>query len=193
MRRARHAVRALLLAAAVAGALAAAGCGSEASSDPGVLGGSERKAAQKALDSLQGSNVALQLVTLTQWVQSVPTACRIRRASGNPDAFHVYVFWKPWLAAAPYIWLDMNVPADPRKGTYRLGTSAPVLPGGRLSKDGRAVVPGSVDTTLLSRYGPNQVKKGRELMLSNGGDVWKVPGADCQLLRNGSLRLLPAS
>ena len=44
-----------------------------------------------------------QLVTVTRWVrESPPAACRIRLVSArNPSTFKVYVFWIPWLAAAP--------------------------------------------------------------------------------------------
>ena len=48
----------------------------------------------------------------------------------------------------------MKVTEDPQTSTFHLGTAEPVLlPGGRLSANGRAVNPRSVDTTLLSRYG----------------------------------------
>jgi hypothetical protein len=183
--------RVRLLIVTVAGVLALAGCASD-TVDSGGLTARERENAQSAVDSLQNSNISLQLVSITQWVQSVPAACRIRLASRNPRTFKVYVFWIPWLAAVPYVWLNMNLTDDPRTSTFRLGTAQPVLPGGRLKRDGRTVNRASVDTTLLSRYGPEQARKSRQLMIANGGDVFAKPSARCQVLGNGSIRLLPA-
>lgn len=172
--------------------LALAGCGNGSdAADPGGLTPAEQKTAQSAVDALQNSNISLQLVTITRWVQSAPAACRIRLVSRNPSTFEVYIFWIPWLAAAPYVWLDMNVTDDPHTSTFHLGTSQPVLPGGRLSRDGKTINRGSVDTTLLSRYGPLQARKSRQILVAHGGDVFAKPGARCQLLQNGSLRLLP--
>ena len=73
-----------------------------------------------------------------------------------------------------------------------LGTTQPVLPGGRLTRNGRSVNRLSVDTTLLSRYGPEQAKKGHEIMVAHAGDVLTKPGATCQVLKNGSLKLVPS-
>jgi hypothetical protein len=182
--------RARLPIVAAAVALALAGCASDAV-DSGGLTARERESAQTAVDSLQNSNISLQLVTITHWVQSVPAACRIRLASRNPSTFEVYVFWIPWLAAAPYVWLNMKLTDDPRTSTFRLGTAQPVLPGGRLNRDGRTVNRASVDTTLLSRYGPEQARKSRQIMVAHGGGVFAKPGARCQVLQNGSIRLLP--
>jgi hypothetical protein len=144
------------------------------------------------VESLQDSNISDQLVTITRWVQSVPAACRIRLVSRNPSTFKVYIFWIPWLAAAPYVWLNMNLTDDPRTSTFHLGTAQPVLPGGRLKRDGRTVNRASVDTTLLSRYGPEQARKSRQILVANGGDVFAKPGARCQVLENGSIRLIPS-
>lgn len=182
--------RARLLIVTVAGVLALAGCASDAV-DPGGLTAHERETAQSAVDSLQNSNISFQLVNITQWVQSVPAACRIRLASRNPSTFEVYVFWIPWLAAAPYVWVNMSLTDDPRTSTFHLGTAQPVLPGGRLNRDGRTVNRASVDSTLLSRYGPEQARKSRQIMVAHGGDVFVKPGARCQVLKNGSIRLLP--
>jgi hypothetical protein len=186
--------RARLLVVIGAGVLALAGCGSDAAVDSGGLTARDRTAAQSAMDTLQSSNVSFQLVAITKWVQRVPATCRIRLVSRNPSTFEVYVFWIPYLAAEPYAWLNMKVTNDRRTSTFHLGTSEPVLlPGGRLSPDGRTVNPRSVDTTLLSRYGPQQAKKSRATMAAHGGDVFAKPGARCQVLMNGSLRLLPNS
>jgi hypothetical protein len=128
----------------------------------GALTAGERADAQRALDGLQDSNISLQLATITtKWAQNAPATCRVGLVSRNPNKFKVYVFWVPWLAAEPYIWLNMNLADDPR--AFTLGTTQPVLPGGRLTRNGRSVNRLSVDTTLLSRYGPEQAEKGRRI------------------------------
>lgn len=184
--------RARLLLVLAAGVVALAGCGSD-SAGPAGLTARERETAQRAVDSLRDSNISLQLVNITKWVQSAPAACRVRLVSRNPSAVHVYVFWVPWLAAAPYVWLNMSLTDDPRTRTFHLGTAQPVLPGGRLKADGRTVNRASVDTTLLSRYGPDQARKGRRLMVAQGRGVFAKPGARCQVLANGSIRLVPST
>jgi hypothetical protein len=166
--------------------------GATGAASAGGLSASEREDAQRVLDTLQDSNISFQLVSITRWLQSVPTACRVRRVSEDPSTYAVYLFWTPWLAANPYVWLNMTVGDDPRKGTYELGAAQPVLPGGRLKPNGRSVNRRSVDTTLLSRYGPEQAKAGRKLLVAHGGDVFAGPGATCQVLTNGSLKLVPS-
>ena len=130
--------RARLLIVTAAGVLALAGCSSGVHSsgltgqgavDSGGLTENERQAAQSALDELQNSNISFQVVSITKWVQSVPATCRIHLVSGNPATFEVYVFWIPWLAAEPYVWINMNVTNDPRASTFRLGAVQPVLAG----------------------------------------------------------------
>jgi hypothetical protein len=183
--------RLLIIIAVAALAFAVAGCGSD-SADSGGLTARDRTAAQGALDELQNSNISLQILKITKWVQNVPAACRIHLVSGDPSTYEVYLFWTPYLAAEPYVWLNMKVTKDPRTSTFHLGTSDPVLlPGGRLSTNGRAVNPASVDTTVLSRYGPQQARKTHRTLVAHGGDVFAKPGAGCQVLKNGSLRLLP--
>jgi hypothetical protein len=186
--------RVRLLIVAALGALALAGCGSGSSVDSGGLTAHDRTTAQAALDELQGSNISLQLVSITRWVQTVPAACRVHLVTRKPSTYEVYVFWIPYLAAEPYAWLNMKVAKDPRASTFHLGTADPVLlPGGRLSTNGRTVNPLSVDTTVLSRYGPTQAKKSHTTLIAHGGDVFAKPTAKCQVLTNGSLRLLPDS
>jgi hypothetical protein len=164
-----------------------------ASVGSGGLGAAEREAAQTALDALQDSNISLQLTTITtRWAQNRPATCRVGLVSRSPNRFKVYLFWVPWLAAEPYIWLNMSLTGDPRTSMYSLGTTQPVLPGGRLTRNGRKVNRLSVDTTLLSRYGPEQAKKGHEILVAHAGDVLTQPGATCEVLKNGSLRLLPS-
>ena len=180
-----------LAAAAVAGALALAGCGSHAAAKKTGLSGDDRKAAQVALDTLQKSNISDQLIAITQLVQNRPAACRVRVVSLSPRRVQVYVFWIPWLAAEPYVWLNMDLPSDPHKGSYHVGTAEPILPGGRLNPDGQTINRGSVDTTLLTRSGPEQAKKSQEMLREHGSDVFSQPSGSCQLLKSGSLRLLP--
>jgi hypothetical protein len=183
--------QAVLLVVVAAAGLALAGCGGGGGVDSGGLTSGDRAAAQSAMDTLRNSNISFQLVTITQWVQNVPAACRVRLVSGSPNTYEVYLFWIPWLAAEPYVWLNMKVTGDPRTSTFHLGTVQPILPGGKLRRDGRTIKPGTVDTTILARYGAQQAKKSRQLLVAHGGDVFAKPGASCQLLKNGSLRLLP--
>src|SRR3954464_6891215 len=96
--RARH----LAVAALGALALVLTGCGSD-SVDSGGLTAHDRTAAQGALDELRSSNISLQLVAITRWVQKVPAACRVHRVSRDPETYEVYVFWIPYLAAEPYV------------------------------------------------------------------------------------------
>ncbi|MBV8480657.1 MAG: hypothetical protein JOY72_10180 [Actinobacteria bacterium] len=179
--------RALLIAAA-AGVLLLAGCGG-GGKDSGGLTAHDRNAAQTVMNRLQNSNISFQLVSISNWVQSTPAACRVHVV--NASLLKVYVFWIPWLEAEPYVWLNMSVTNDPRTSSFHLGTSETVLPSGRVSRNGRTVAPGSIDTTLLSLGGPAQAKKGREILKAHAGDVFTKPGASCQVLQNGALRLLP--
>ena len=186
------AVRALLLLAAAAGVLALAGCGSTPVAPDG-LSSKDRKAAQAALDVLQDSNIATQLLNVTLQVENVPAACQIREVPQQPGTYQVYVFWIPWLAVEPYVWVTMNLTGDPHTSTFQLETTEPILPGGRLNKDGQTINRASIDTTLLSRYGADQAKKSQQMLREHGGDVFTMPSAKCQLLKNGSLRLLPSA
>ena len=72
-----------------------------------------------------------------------------------------------------------------------MGTAKPVLPGGLLTANGRSVDPFSQDTTILSRYGRQQAKKNREVLMAHAGNAFEKPGARCQVLTNGDLRLVP--
>ena len=185
-----------LVRSATAGLAAAAlttlvaGCGGGGIDSGGLTAGG-RKAAQTALTSLDGTNVSLQLLGITNSVQAPPAACHLHVVSKQTGAFRVYVFWIPWLGSEPYTWLDMQVGKDKSKDTFDLGTEKAVLPGGVLTSNGRSVNPYSQDTTLLSRYGPAQARKSREVMRAHAGDAFTKPGANCQLLTNGYLRLVP--
>ena len=159
--------------------------------DSGGLTAGDRKSAQDALSALHGSNVALQLVTTTKIVESTPAACRVHLDSTSPATFRVYVFWIPWLGSETYTWLDMKVTKDPKQDTFVMGTAKPVLPGGILTANGRSVDPYSQDTTLLSKYGPQQAKRNQQVLIEHAGNAFQKPGARCQVLQNGDLRLLP--
>ena len=161
---------------------------------PSTRAGSRRETAsprQAALDALHGSNVSLQVVTTTKIVESIPATCRVHLLSKNPATFRVYVFWIPWLGSEAYTWLDMKVTKDPAQDTFVMGTAKPVLPGGLLTANGRSVDPFSQDTTILSRYGPQQAKKNRDVLMAHAGNAFQKPGARCQALSNGDLRLVP--
>jgi len=174
----------------VACVVALTGCGG-GGVDSGGLSAGEGTDARAAIASLQGSNITRQLLNITETLQSIPSACRVHLVSRDPSTFRVYVFWIPWLGSESYTWLDMTITKEGSKGTFRLGTEKPVLPGGRLLNDGRSIDPYSIDTNLLSRYGPQQARKNREVLRAHAGDTFAKPGASCQLLKNGSLRLLP--
>lgn len=189
-RRVRVSERAFAALAVTAGVAALAGCGGGAADSGGLTAG-DRKDAQAALDALRNTNIPIQLVNITDTLQSVPAACRVRLVSKEPSTFKVYVFWTPWLGSEPYTWLDMTFTKDVSRGRFQLGTDKPVLPGGRLDPTGRYVNPRSVDMTILSRYGPQQARKNREVLRAHAGNVFSKPGAMCQVLTNGDLRLLP--
>jgi hypothetical protein len=180
--------------AALAGTLvlAVAACGG-GGVDSGGLSSADRSAAQAALNALHGSNIPLQVVAISQNVQEAPTACRVHLVSEQPRTFHVYLFWTPWLAGEDYTWLTMTLAEKRSDDQFHLGSAHPVLPGGQLSANGRSVVPWTVDTTLLSRYGPAQARKTHRILVANAGDVFSKPSARCQVLTSGDLKLLPAA
>lgn len=182
--------RCALALTALAVVCALAGCGGSAVDSGGLTAG-DRKSAQAALDALHGSNVALQVVTTTKIVESTPATCRVHLLSKSPATFRVYVFWIPWLGSEAYTWLDLKVTKDPAKDTFLMGTAKPVLPGGLLTANGHSIDPFSQDTTILSRYGPQQAKKNHEVLMAHAGNVFRKPGARCQALSNGDLRLVP--
>lgn len=178
--------------AAIAGmlVLATTACGG-ARVDSGGLSSGDRSAAQAALNALHGSNIPLQLVAISQNVQEAPAACRVHLVSEQPRTFRVYLFWVPWLAGEDYTWLTMTLAEKRSDDQFHLGSAHPVLPGGQLSANGRSVVPWTVDTTLLSRYGPAQVRKTHQVLVANAGDAFSRPTVRCEVLMNGDLKLLP--
>jgi len=179
--------------AAVAGVAAAAllaGCGSDV--DSGGLSTGDRDAAQAAMDALQRSNIPRQLVNFTSTAGLAPAACRVRLETRSPHTFRVYIFWIPYVGAQSYIWLNMKIAENTARDTFHVGTAAPVLPSGTLSADRKSVARGSQDyDTPLARYGPRQAERNRRVLMAHAGNVFTKPGAKCQILQNGYLRLLP--
>lgn len=184
---ARWAVKIALIAAA---ATVLVGCGAE-KVDSGGLSAGERSTAQAALNTLHRTNIPTQLVAISENAQAVPAACRVHPLSTGSETYHVYLFWIPWLGGEDYTWLDMTIAKDPSQDKFHLGLAHPVLPSGRLSQNGTSIVPWSADTTLLSLYGSAQVRKSHQLLMAHAGDAFSKPGANCRVLRNGDLRLLP--
>jgi hypothetical protein len=176
--------------AALAFTLVVAGCGST-QLDSGGLSAGDRSAAQDALDTLHGSNIPVQLVAISEMVEETPAACRVHLVSKHPERLQGLRVLDPAHRGNDYTWLNMTLTGDRAGDRFQLGAAHPVLPGGQLSANGRNVVPGTVDTTLLSRYGPAQARKSHETMLAHAGDAFSKPGANCQVLSNGDLRLVP--
>lgn len=186
-------MRRMLCAAAAGAALVVglAACGGKSAVDSGGLTARDRKAAQSAMDALSGTNISLQLASITHSLEAVPAACRVHRLESPKGTFRIYVFWIPWLGSDPYTWLHMTVARDASSDTFLLGTAKPVLPGGRLTANGQSVDPYTQDATILSKYGPAQAKKNHQALLAHAGDAFSKPGAACQVLQNGDLRLVP--
>jgi hypothetical protein len=154
---------------ALVGGGAFSGCGG-GGPDSGGLTAGERGDAQAAMDALQHSNIPLQLVGLTTVAGLAPAACRVHLVSRDPNTFKVYVFWVPIQRARPYSWLAMTIAKDPARDAFHLGTArltAPKAVGGRRKR---------VDRRAISAH---------------AGDTFAKPGAACQVLMNGYLRLLP--
>jgi hypothetical protein len=183
-------VRLLPAVPALACAALLAGCGS-APVDSGGLTAGDRDEAQAAMDALHGSNIPVQLVAITQQLQRVPVACRVHLESREPHTFGVYIFWVPYLGSQSYTWMKMRIGKDVDRDRFSYGTAQPVLPGGLLSRDGRSIEPWSVEKTLLRLYGPQQARKNKRVMRAHAGNAFSSPGAGCQVLMNGQLRLVP--
>jgi hypothetical protein len=167
-----------------------AGCGGGPQPDSGGLTSADRSTAQAAMDALDGSNIPLQLLAISTGAQETPAACRVHLVASNPTTFKLYLFWIPYLGGEDYTWLNMTITNDPNRDTFSLGVAHPVLPSGQLSTNGRSIVPFTVDTALLSSYGPQQARKSRELLIAHAGNAFSKPAASCQVLMNGDLRLL---
>jgi hypothetical protein len=166
------------------------GCGSGV--DSGGLTSSDRAAAKAALDALRPSNIPKQLVDITSTAGRAPAACRVHLISRKAGTFKVYVFWIPYIGPQSYTWLTMTVAKDSSRDDFDLGTAPTVLPGGVQLPGGKTVAPPLVDyDTPLSQYGPRQAKINQRVLMSHAGTVFTKPGANCQVLMNGYLRLVP--
>jgi hypothetical protein len=171
-------------------ALLLMGCGTT-SVDSGGLSAEDRDTVQSTLNTLHGSNIAAQLVGISETVQELPAACRVHLVSGNPTTLKVYVFWIPYTGGNNYTWLNMMLTPRSSDDRFHLGAAHPVLPGGTLDPNGQGVNPYSVDTTVLSAYGRQQRIRNHAVLIAHAGDTLSAPGANCQVLRNGDLRLVP--
>ena len=163
----RRALAVALLA--LVGGAALSGCGS--GRDSGGLTAGERRDAQAAMNALEHSNIPLQLVGLTTVAGLAPAACRVHLSSRDPSTFKVYVFWVPIQRTRPYSWLEMTITKDPGRDAFHLGTALPISP-----------------STVGKRA---QEMIDRRVISAHGGDTFTKPGADCQVLMNGNLRLVP--
>jgi hypothetical protein len=152
------------------GSAALSGCGG-GGRDSGGLTAAERNDAQAAMNALQNSNIPLQLVGLTTVAGLAPAACRVHLSSRDPNTFKVYVFWVPFQRTRPYSWLEMTITKDPGRDAFHLGTALPVNP-----------------STAGKRA---QARIDRSVISAHAGDTFRKPGADCQVLMNGNLRLVP--
>jgi len=161
-----------LAVAGVAGMVGLAACGS-AAVDSGGLTAADRNAAQTAMNALQGSNIPIQLVGLTTVAGLAPAACRIHLVASKPSMFKVYVFWIPYVRSRPYTWLDMTITKDAARDTFHLGTAEPVNHG------------------AAQRDGSQRTAVDNHAIVVHGGDSFSKPGANCQVLMNGFLRVLP--
>jgi hypothetical protein len=171
------------LAVASIGAVMLAGCG-HGRVDSARLSGNDESAAQAALNALRGSNISRLLVSLSFRAGLPPAVCRVHLESSNPLTLKVYVFWIPFIVAETYSWLSMTVTKNVSRDTFHLGAAAVVPPQGG---------PSPVYNTPLSAYGKRLDRLSGRVLLAHAGDVFSKPGASCQVLTNGSLRLVPST
>jgi hypothetical protein len=123
------------------------------------------------MNMLQNSNISIQLVGLTTVAGLPPAACRVHLVSRNPSVFKVFVFWVPYIRTRPYSWLDMTLTNDPGRDRFHLGTTRPVA-----------------DPAAGRRA---RARADRRALTAHAGQSFAKPGADCQVLMNGYLRLVP--
>jgi hypothetical protein len=172
----------------IASAVVLAGCGS--GTDSGGLTGGDRKAAQASFDALEGSNIPMQILAETATAGQIPAACRVHLVA--KDTFKVYLFWVPYVGPSSYAWLDMTITRDASQDKFHLGTAPSVLPGGLGVGGLEAPVAGYIDYDRpLSKLGKQQAAVNRQALLDHAGDIFTKPGAPCEVLMNGYLRLLP--
>ena len=186
------ALAAHLALVAVAAAAVLAGCGSGAV-DSGGLTGADRNSAQAALNALQHSSIPHTLINMTFASRLPPAACRVHLESRNPITFKVYIFWVPFIGES-YTWLDMSITSAASRDTFHIGSAVAALPGGTLAPNGRSIVPKTRDfDTPLSVFGAQQTRRNTLALMAHAGHVFSKPGAKCQVLTNGYLRLVPNS
>jgi hypothetical protein len=153
-------------AATVASVILLTGCAGRAT-DAGGLTAADRTAAQSAMNALHGSNIALQLVNVSDVAGAPPSACRVHLVARKPStSFRIYVFWVP-MGTHQYAWMTMLIGADASLDSFHLSFD-PLSPPGR-------------SHSMSER-----------MMLAHAGDAFGRPGGGCRLLKNGDLRLVPA-
>jgi hypothetical protein len=190
IRNVAHATRLGLVA--IVGAAVLAGCGSGAVDSGGFTAG-DRNAAQGAMNALQHSSIPHTLVNMTFASRLPPAACQVHLESRNPTTFKVYLFWVPFIGSS-YTWLDMSITSVASRDTFHIGSAVAALPGGKLGPSGRSILPKTRDfDTPLSAFGAQQASRNKLALAAHGGDVFTKPGAKCQVLANGYLRLVPNS
>jgi hypothetical protein len=177
---------------AIASAAILAGCGG-GGADSGGLTPAERNAAQAAMDALQGSNIPTQILSLTSTAGQVPAACRVHLASNKPMAFKVYLFWIPYVGPSSYSWLDMTITKDASQDTFHFASDPSILPGGIGLGGNVAPVAGyqGYDHPLTYSLGSSYKRITQGVLKAHAGNVFSKPGAPCQVLMNGLLRMLP--
>jgi hypothetical protein len=181
-----------LFSVAIAGTAVLAGCGGGV--DSGGLSVADRNAAQAAMLALQGSNISMQLSQQTAVAGLAPAACRVHLVSRKPKTFKVFVFWAPYVGPSSYTWIDMTLVKDPRQDKFHLGTAGAIAGGGLQLPGGRIVAPALQDyeLPLKKEYGNQYAKVIENVMMAHApAHVFSKPGAPCQVLMNGLMRLLP--
>jgi hypothetical protein len=161
-------------AAAATAGLVLTGCGG-GGVDSGGLSSSDRKAAQNVLDTLQNTSIPTTLVSLTATAGLVPQACRVHLESRKPSTFKLFVFWKPYVP--PGYAPATNAGADDVQQQSYSWIAATI--GDNVNND-----------TFHLGHAPSALPRAK-VMASNAGNVFSKPGARCQVLQNGYLRLLP--
>lgn len=168
-----------------------AGCGGGA--DSGGLTAGDRKAAQASMDALQTSSVPTTILNLTSTAGQIPAACRVHLISTKPRTFKVYLFWIPYVGPQSYSWLDLTITKNASQDRFHMATAPSVLPGGAGLGGGIAPVAGNIeyDRPLTFTLGSDYKRITQAELKKHAGNVFSKPGARCQVLMNGYLRLLP--
>jgi hypothetical protein len=96
-----------------------AGCGGSAKVDSGGFTAGDRKAAQKALDTLSKTAVLTAAVNLVATV-GVPDACRVHIERRDPLTFKLFMSWIPDEGSLrTHAWLQAVIGPDGVKRGYR--------------------------------------------------------------------------